>query len=268
MKTATTDTLNNSFATTIKVNKQQAIARQPNCDALQTSCQYFELNILEFSPEQPWLTTIMWQTIARALAPETPLASQDQTAKKTVAMLFSQIEYSEKVVTSLPMYQRIDTELVINPITDSSVTGQDASSLGPSDNNIATGYLVIRSKQHRSDSQQQLIYVMLDMQKELQLTIEDILLAEVSTDELLVAFQTVKKEWLTLQGIEKKYHEDWPLHLSRQWYLNEQGLHMFYQSGELLNAKTDAVDMVVPYHRLQGLIKPRYIVQSAIDSKS
>ena len=103
-----------AVAATIQASKQQAIARQPNCDPLQTPCQYFELNILQFSPEQPWLTSIMWQTIARVLAPETPLASQDEVAKKTVAMLFNQIEYSEQVVKSLPMYQRIDTELVLN----------------------------------------------------------------------------------------------------------------------------------------------------------
>jgi len=33
---------------------------------------------------------------------------------------------------------------------------------------------------------------MLDMQKKLQLTIEDILLPKVSTDELLLTFQTAK----------------------------------------------------------------------------
>lgn len=265
----TTDSINSTAGTMIHASKQQAVARQPNCNSLQTRCQYFELNVLEFSPAQPWLTSIMWQTIARVLVPETPLASQDETAKKTVSMLFSQIEYGNKVVDSLPLYQLIDTELVINPAASSSVIGQNTSLTNSSSSSIATGYLAVRSRQqHRNDSrQQQLTYVMLDMQKELQLTIEDILLPEVSTDELLMAFQTAKKEWLTLQGIEQKYHEDWPLHLSRQWFLDEQGLHMAYQSGELLNSKTDAVDMIAPYTLLQGLIKPSYIVPLPIDSK-
>jgi len=253
----TSNSTNSIAAPMINIKKQQAIARQPNCNALQTSCQYFELNVLEFSPAQPWLTSIMWQTIARALAPVTPLASQDEMAKRTVSMLFSQIEYGTEVVESLPMYQRIDTELVLNPaVSDPSISSSD------------TAYLTVRSSQHRSDSrQQQVTYVMLDIQKKLQLTIEDILLPKVSTDELLLTFQTAKKEWLTLQDVEQKYHEDWPLHLSRQWYLDQQGLHLVYQSGELLTAKTGAVDLMVPYALLQGLIKPRYIVQPPIDSK-
>lgn len=254
---ATSDNINSTAAKMIHVKKQQAIARQPNCNSQQKRCQYFELNVLGFSPAQPWLNSIMWQTIARVLAPEMPLSSQDEMAKKTVSMLFSQIEYSNEVVDSLPMYQRIDTELVLNPVVSN-----------PASSNIATGYLIVSSNQHRSDSrQQQVTYVMLDIQKRLQLTIEDILLPEVSTSELLLTFQTAKKEWLTLQNVEKKYHEDWPLHLSRQWYLDQQGLHMIYQPGEMLIAKTDAVDLMVPYTLLQGLIEPRYIVQSPIDSK-
>jgi len=251
------DSKNSNSATRIQANKQQAVARQPNCRSLQARCQYFELNILEFSPAQPWLTSIMWQTIARALAPETPLAGQDEIAKRTVSILFSQIEYGTKAVESLPMYQRIDTELVLNPaVGDPSIDSPD------------TAYLTVRANQHRSDSrQQQVTYVMLDMQKKLQLTIEDILLPEVSTNELLLTFQTAKKEWLALQDVEQQYHEDWPLHLSRQWYLDQQGLHMVYQSGELLTAKTGAVDLMVPYALLQELIKPRYIVQPPIDSK-
>lgn len=251
-----------TVAPAIQANKQQAIARQPNCDPLQSRCQYFELNILQFSPEQPWLTSIMWQTIARVLAPETPLASQDEVAKKTVAMLFNRIEYSEQVVKSLPMYQRIDTDLVLNLPSEAALSSGSSKALDPESElgSSTTGYLVVRSKQTRNDSQQQLTYVMFDMQKNLQLTIEDILIPEVSTNDLLLAFQPAKIDWLTLQGIEQKYHEEWPLQLSRQWYLDHKGLHMIYQAGELLTTKIESVDLLIPNASLQGLIKPAYIV--------
>ena len=270
--------INNPPITAIHITKQQAIAQQPNCNPTLTDCQYFELNILDFSPAQPWLTRMMWQTIARVLAPETPLASQDETAKKTVSMLFNQIEYSEQGVATLPMYQRIDTALVLNPVAASgslkqslidNKTNHSADITTAVNNPIATGYLMVRASQHRGGrQQQQLNYVMLDMHKKLQLTIDDILLPDVTTEALLLAFQSAKKDWLTSQNIEQKYHEDWPLPLSRQWYLDAKGLHMVYQSGELLDVKTDAVDLIVPYPLLRDLIKPNYIVQIPLDAKS
>ncbi|MEC5209497.1 hypothetical protein RCH20_000546 [Psychrobacter sp. PL15] len=275
-----------AVSSAIQASKQQAIARQPNCNPRQTRCQYFELNVLEFSPEQPWLNSIMWQTIARKLAPETPLASQDEVAKKTVSMLFNQIEYGEQTVKSLPMYQRIDTELVLNlpsetiPLnaraSDNERFSNQVSSIASNNQlnaeselgYLTTGYLKISLQQHRNGSQQQFTYVMFDLQKELQLAIGDILLPEVSVDELVLVFQNARKKGLSLQGIEQKYHEDWPLQLSQQWYLDPQGLHMVYQSGAPLTTKTEAIDLLVPYTLLQGLVKPRYMVPPSIDNKA
>ncbi len=256
--TVTVDTVDpvsssNLAAPDIKIIKQQAVARQPNCQA--KSCQYFELNIVDFSPKQPWLTSIMWQSIAHVLAPEMPLASQDEAAKKIILMLLNQIEYGESTVSTIPMYQRIDTEMVFNPNF-----GKDK---------VATGYLAIRSSVSKDDSNEQFNYVMLDMQKKLQLDIEDILLPESDPDELLATFQTAKKDWLSLQGVEAQYVDEWPLQLSEQWYLDESGLHMVYQADSLLDTSdpskdsNNSVDLLVPYALLQGLVKPSYIVQAS-----
>ncbi|WP_352339033.1 hypothetical protein [Psychrobacter sp. 16-MNA-CIBAN-0192] len=250
----------------INIANQQTIAQQPHCDAVQSHCQYFELNVLIFTPEQPWLTTIMWQTIARVIAPETPLASQGEAAKKTVLKLFKQVEYAEQVVDTLPLYQRIDSTLVLNSAHNSSV---------------ATGYLRIRATQQRdsqltdsvrqnSKNQEQLSYVMLDMQKKLRLTISDILLPNITTAQLMQVFKPAKQSWVKakgnqpnnqyLAGAEQNYMTDWEIPLARQWYLDNKGLHMVYQSGELLAMQTEVVDMVVPYSALYGLIQPHYIV--------
>ncbi|MGP4714164.1 MULTISPECIES: hypothetical protein [unclassified Psychrobacter] len=242
-------TSKNLATSNIEIIKQQALARQPNCDI--KPCQYFELNIVDFSPKQPWLTSIMWQTIAHVLAPEMPLASQDEAAKKIILMLLNQIEYGEGTVSTLPMYQRIDTEVVFNPVSD--LANIDST---------PTGYLAIRSSVSKDDSHEQFNYIMLDMQKKLQLNIEDILLPEATPDELLATFQTAKKDWLTLQGVEAQYLDDWPLQLSEQWYLDKEGLHMVYQSGELLEDNAGAVDLLVPYVLLQKLLKPSYRVYS------
>lgn len=272
-------TTRNAAIIPINIIRKQTIAKQPNCDLVPTNCQYFELNFLDFNPAQPWLTSIMWQTIARVIAPETPLASQDETAKKTVLMLFKQIEYGEQIVDTLPMYQRIDTELVLNPtigrLQAEGRISTNTNEFGSAD----TGYIAVQSRQQRGvKGQIQLSYVMLDMQKKLQLTLNDILLPQITTDALLLAFQTAKKDWLALyggesqgansQGTEQKHLEDWPLSLSKQWYLDDKGLHMVYQAGELLEVKTESVDLMVPYPLLQGLIKPQYIVQTPVKSKS
>lgn len=248
-----TDTQINSPRRTIDVSTHQAIAKQRSCEGDQADCQYFELNVLEFEPAQPWLNSIMWQTIARVMAPETPLASQDEVAKKTVSMLFNQVAYSEQAVPTLPMYQRIDTDLILNASSDAQQQTDKAD----------TGYLVVHATQQHGDHQRHyLSYVMLDMQKQLQLTIRDILLPNVDTEMLLDTFQHTKKKWLTEQGVAADQVKDWPLQLSSQWYLDEQGLHMVYQAGELLEVQTEAVDLMVPYGLLQPLIKPRYMITS------
>lgn len=247
----------NANSSVIKINKQQAIARQPNCDASKKSCQYFELNVLKFIPEQPWLTSIMWKTIAQVLVPEAPLASQDQAAKNKILMLLKQVEYADNETNTLPMYGRIDTELVLHPITNSDTNKQGAPTT------MATGYLLVRSTEERGSSTQHLNYVMLDVEKKLQLTIEDILVAKDSKDQLLISLQKARKNWLVSKGMVETDVDKRPLQLSSQWYLDEQGLHMFYHSGELIKAQTHTVDLIVPYRLLTGLIKPSYVVKKS-----
>lgn len=246
----------------IDVVHRQAIARQRGCPADNVDCQSFELNVLRFRPEQPWLTTIMWQSIARILAPEMPLTSQDEAAKKTVSILFNQIAYSEQRVKTLPLHQRIDTDLVLNPQN----TGQAETANTQTEAPAHTGYLVVRlTNTDRGAERQFAYYVMLDMQTQLQLTLSDILLPHITNEQLLATFQNAKKEWLSTQGIAAEKQDDWPLALSKQWYLDSQGLHMVYQSEELLAGNTEAVDLMVPYGLIDGLIKPHYIVHAATD---
>ena len=248
---------------TMDVIRRQAIARQRGCDPKSSECQSFELNVLQFQPEQPWLTSIMWQSIARLLNPQMPLTSQDETAKKTVSILFNQIAYSEQRVTTLPLHQRIDTDLVLSAQEDSQT---DMASPKNSDA-TQTGYLVVRLTDMSTDAERQFAhYVMLDMQTQLQLTLSDILLPHITHQQLLATFQNAKKEWLSTQGIAPDKQDDWPLALSKQWYLDTKGLHMVYQSEELLAGNTQAVDLMVPYNLLDGLINPRYIVGAGMKS--
>lgn len=238
----------------IDIGKQQAIARQPDCDRQVQTCQYLELNILKFTPDQPWLTGIMWQTIARVLSPKLPFTSQEQVAKDSIAAILKQIEFTNQGVSSQPLYQRIDTELVLNQNAKNAPnTGTD---------HILTGYLLVKSTQHPEHKQQQFDYVMLDIHKKLQLNIEDILLPTVTSEQLLLALQTAKREWLSQKGVENQYLQDWPLALSKQWYLDERGLHMIYQGGALLNTELEAVDLLVATEQLTALAKPSYIIGS------
>ena len=249
-------------APTIDVVHRQAVARQRGCPADNADCQSFELNVLHFRPEQPWLTTIMWQSIARILAPEMPLTSQDEAAKKTVSILFNQIAYSEQRVKTLPLHQHIDTDLVLNPQSTAQAKAANTQTDAPAH----TGYLVIRLTNTDTGAERQFAhYVMLDMQTQLQLTLSDILLPHITHEQLLDTFQDAKKEWLSTQGIAAEKQDDWPLALSKQWYLDSEGLHMVYQSEELLAGNTEAVDLMVPYGLIDGLIKPRYIVHAATD---
>jgi len=249
----------------INISKQQTIARQPNCNGQQTRCQYLEINTLAFTPPQPWLANIMWQTVARTLSPDTPFISQQQVARDSVSALLKQIEFRSEGVSSQPKYQRIDTDLILNQgLSADSVAASNGSNMDSHMNNeVMTGYLLVESTQQRSEDHQQghRDYVMLDMQKKLQLTVEDVLLADADTQKLLSTFNTIKKQWLAEQGVEQQYLEEWPLPLSEQWYIDQQGLHLVYQSGELLNTQLQPVDFVVPFTQLQGIVKPSYMVR-------
>lgn len=247
----------------INISKQQIVARQPDCDAQQKSCQYLELNTLAFTPSQPWLANIMWQTVARALSPDTPLTSQQQVARDSVSALLKQIEFRSEGVISQPNYQRVDTDLILNQsLNTDSDTASSNTDGSNTDDHVMTGYLLVESTQQRSEEHQQghRDYVMLDMQKKLQLTVEDVLLPDADTQKLLSAFNAVKKQWLTEQGVEQQYLEEWSLPLSEQWYIDQQGLHLVYQSGELLDTQLQEVDFVVPFTQLQGILKPSYMV--------
>lgn len=264
-------------ASTIDIITHQTVAQPPNCDAISPDCQYFELNVLEFLPEQPWLTTIMWQTIARVLAPETPLASEEKTAQKTVSMLFNQIEYAEQRVAALPLYQRIDTQFVLNPQNSDAIPSPQKSSGMTNDATadstfISTGYLKILSTQQRdapydkSRHQQAVNYVMLDIQKKLILNINDILLPNVTTTDLSQRFDGAKLIWLQAHNQDlstknsPRYAQSQQEPLAQQWYLDSEGLHLVYQSGELLATQTNVVDLVTSYSDLADLIHPKYIV--------
>ncbi len=253
---------------TMTITPQQVIAQQPNCDATQTECQYFELNTLSFSPEQPWLTSIMWQNIARVVAPKAPLASKDTIAKDTVLKLLKQIEYSTKFVNTLPLYQRIDTELIVNPTADNQPNTTDSHAVTPdiSDNpdKVSTAYLVIHNRHDRHTAQQQSTYVMLDMQKKLQLTLTDILLPSISKDDLLLAIQAAQTKGLMLHAPQQhtldKPIENWSPQLLQQWYLDAKGLLLvFHLDGQGVIHKATA-DIIMPYALLKGFIKPYYIV--------
>ena len=278
LSTNTTNNADNPNINVINTLTHKTVAQPPNCDSILPDCQYFELNVLEFAPEQPWLTTIMWQTIARVIAPETPLASDEETAQKTVSMLFNQIEYAEKRVAALPLYQRIDTDFVINSSNSAAVSLlQKPSDVGKNVltadiTPVNTGYLKILSSQQRdapydkSHHQQVVNYVMLDIQKKLILNINDILLPNVTTDDLLQRFDGAKLTWLQAHNQNlsaqkpPRHAQNQQLPLAQQWYLDSEGLHLVYQSGELLATQTQVVDLITSYSALSGLIQPKYVV--------
>lgn len=236
-------------APNVTAKPQQAIARQPNCDPETTVCQYFELTTLSFEPEQRWLTHILWQSIARILDPKTPLVSEDESAKKMVTKLFNQIAYGEAPQATQPMYQRVDTAFV------------KISSGSP--DKAALSYLKISLNKHREDNPPQaLSYIMLEMQKQLQLNLTDILLPTADLDDVMRAAEPAKIKWLSDQGIEAKFLEDWSIEPPEQWYLNNDGLHLVYQPKEILETIEAPADLIVPFNELQGMIKPRYVVAS------
>lgn len=228
-------------ASRFDVTVHQVIAQQPNCKLPKDQCQSFELNTLAFNPEQPWLSNIMWQAIAQVLSPQTPLSGQEQTVKNTILMQFNQVEYDDQKAEHLPLYQRIDTEFAR---TD-TLTGH----------HIGRMKVLSTQRQDTQNAQKQYIrYVMVDLDNQLQLNLQDVLRADVSEQTLAARFEVVAKQWLKEQGMDTNHDVQLPFFLSKQWYLDKQGLHMVYQPGELVGENSNAIDLLLPYAQMDDLL--------------
>lgn len=237
----------------VTIYRRQAIARQPNCDDAAADCQYLELNTLSFDPDLPWLTHILWPNLARLLDPTMPLVAEEDSAKKAILKLFNQIAYGDQVVATRPLFQRLDTDLVINPTSKQGVS---------------TGYLKLGLSQQRSGRlHEKERLIMLDLTKELQLNLKDVLEPNIDQSELLAKFVPAKLNWLSDHGIDAKGLAAWPVDTD-QWYLDENGLHLLF-SAEDLSAITltsistaQSADLTVPFSNLNGIIKPEFIISS------
>ncbi|WP_230655945.1 hypothetical protein [Psychrobacter sp. I-STPA10] len=222
-------------------------------------CIKFELNTLDFSPSQPWLSNIMWQTIAYQAVPDKTLSSEGGSAKIAVRMMLRQIKGLQTSAINLPIYQYINTEFAINKND--------------------TGYLKIDSVQQRFEHSPRLNYIyykMVDMSQQRQLTLSDILDKNYNKEALLALLQRIPKA--SQSGLEPVYHL--PVDLPAQWYMDDLGLHLLYQPGEMIeqtldiyhtdkvldnNNLNEIIELVVPYEVINNMLKPQYQVGKGIN---
>lgn len=216
------------------------------------TCIKFELNTLDFSPEQPWLSDIMWQTIAHQIVLDKSLSNEGGTAKVAVRMMLRQIRGIKSSAINLPSYQYINTQFTAN------------------DNQ--TGYLTVSSLQQRFEHSPILKYTyyqMVDVNTQKQLTLNNILSKKYSKEALLMLLQQSPK--ITASGAEVVDYI--PIDLPVQWYLDDIGLHLLYQPGEMIeeamldtddgmimdnNNLDKIIELIVPSETVNPLLKPEY----------
>lgn len=216
-----------------------------------SACVEFELNSLDFSPVQPWLSDIMWQTIAHQVVPDKTLSNEGGTAKIAVRMVLRQIRGLQSPALNLPIYQYINTEF--------------------NGNKNQTGYLKIDSIQQRYEHSPKLkysYYKMVDIADKKQLSFNDILNPKYNKETLLMLLQQMPKA--SQSESELIYHL--PIDLPAQWYMDDAGLHLLYQPGEMIEEALDIqatrtennnnlnriIEMVVPYEIINIILKPQY----------
>ena len=234
------------------------VTSEKNQHGALSPCIEFELNTLDFSPSQPWLTDIMWQTIAHQAVPDKTMSTESGAAKIAVRMMLRQIRGLQTSAINLPIYQYINTEFAINK--------------------NQTGYLKIDSVQQRYEHSPKLNYTyykMVDLSQQKQLALSDVLQPGHTQEELLMLLQQIPKASQSrLVPIDHL-----PIDLPAQWYMDDLGLHLLYQPGEIIqqtfderthkaldtNNLDEIIELVVPYAVINSMLKPQYQVGESIN---
>ncbi len=104
-------------------------------------------------------------------------------------------------------------------------------------------------------------YYVLDVDREKQLTLDDILI-QGQRPKLDALVHQAYGNWVKKNSPDsdlKEYEQDWPYKLTENYSFDQNGLTFLYQEYEMAAYAYGMPELSVPYSQLKGIIKPAYL---------
>ena len=102
-------------------------------------------------------------------------------------------------------------------------------------------------------------YVILDGQGKRQLTLDDLLVAHQKPKFKAQAYEAYKKWVKEMDSDLKDYEKNWPFSLTDNVMLTDKGLVLKYQAYDIGPYAFGQPELLVPYSKLSGIIKPQFV---------
>ncbi|WP_273777458.1 RsiV family protein [Acinetobacter sp. GSS19] len=246
----------------------------PECEG--HSCP--EISIERLQSNQPFIDRVIDQGILKQLQQTLDLAPQDQqVASEPTSAIAASATVAEASVPATPQ-QNLETQ--VQPYLRTFLQmDQELKQLGAShsinlmikpkiliaQSPVAT--VVMNSSSylggaHGAAAQQ---YYNFDLKQQRQLQLQDILQPN-QRAALRQEAHRVFQRWVVdskLATSVEEYEQVWPFQLSDNFFLSQQGLILQYGEYEIGPYVVGLPRLVVPYEKLQKILKPQYLPQAA-----
>ena len=105
-------------------------------------------------------------------------------------------------------------------------------------------------------------YLMFDMDSKQQITLKDVLNSGQQTKFKALAY-TEYKDWVKQSDNDvKTFEQNWPFVMTDNAALTDKGITLTYQPYEIAPYAYGMPKLTVPYAKLKGIVKPKYLPQS------
>lgn len=102
-------------------------------------------------------------------------------------------------------------------------------------------------------------YVVLDSQNKRRLDLDDLLIAAAKPKFEALAYDAYKNWVKDFTNDVAEYEKNWPFSMTDNVSLNDQGVVLKYQSYAIAPYASGQPELVIPYNKLAGVLRPQYL---------
>lgn len=210
-----------------------------------------EIKIEYLSTNQPWITDTVNAQI-NTMAFDNADISQDQQSEPTqkkisAAALKARLDqFAKSQLTELPEDSSLNYSLEVEP--------RYLGHMGDIELIELISYVYLGGAHGMPYTE----YLLLDTQSQRRLSLNDLLIADQQPKFKALAYEAYK-DWVKELDNEVKSHEEmWPFFLTENVSLNSKGVVLKYQAYDIGPYAYGQPELVIPYHKLKGIIQPQY----------
>lgn len=102
-------------------------------------------------------------------------------------------------------------------------------------------------------------YVLLDSNNKRRLTLDNLLIASAKPKFEALAYDAYKNWVKDFTNDVAEYEKNWPFSMTDNVSLNDQGVVLKYQSYAIAPYASGQPELVIPYNKLAGILRPQYL---------